>query len=65
MTIEGDSAIARTSPDGTTWAELGRSDTVPVTGEMRLQFAASTTQSVAAPGELHLDNVNSGAGLCE
>jgi hypothetical protein len=65
LSVAGGQLIAETSADGMSWNLLGMTSTSDLQGDLSVRIEAGTTSFLADPGELRVDNVNAGAGLCE
>jgi hypothetical protein len=64
MRVTGGRVYADLSANGSTWVNLDSVAADVIVGDLYLELSAGTTASVAAPGLMQVDNVNSGSGLC-
>jgi hypothetical protein len=62
---QGNEMVAEVSPDGQTWAEIGRTSTANLDGDFQVRISMGTENQVAEAGTMLADNLNLGAGLCE
>lgn len=64
MRLSGGRLHADVSADGSDWVNLDSAAADVITGDLFVDIGAGTKGSVAAPGQMQVDNVNAGSGLC-
>jgi hypothetical protein len=64
MRMTGGRVFADVSADGANWVNLDSTAADGITGDLFVDIGAGTRGSVADPGQMQVDNVNAGSGLC-
>jgi hypothetical protein len=64
MRVTGGRVFADVSADGVDWTNLESTTADMITGDLSVEFGAGTRANVAEPGQMQVDNVNAGSGLC-
>ena len=65
MRMVAGQVLADYSADGEQWTNLAVVEADTIVGDLMVEFAAGTPNRINDPGQMQIDNVNSGTGLCQ